>query len=64
MKIKYNSYYMIRILSHQNFSLVKHWLGSKRVKLGMDYPLDGVKVPTEEQVKRAEEILHTADYQN
>lgn len=42
-----------------------HTLGlAKWVKLGMDYPLDGVKVPTEEQVKRAEEILHTADYQN
>lgn len=41
-----------------------HTLGlAKWVKLGIDYPLDGVKVPTEEQVKRAEEILHTADYQ-
>lgn len=42
-----------------------HTLGlAKWVKLGIDYPLDGVKVPTEEQVKRAEAILHTADYQN
>lgn len=42
-----------------------HTLGlAKWVKLGIDYPLDGVKIPTEEQVKRAEEILHTADYQN
>lgn len=42
-----------------------HTLGlAKWVKLGIDYPLDGVKVPTEEQVKKAEEILHTADYQN
>lgn len=40
-----------------------HTLGlAKWVKLGIDYPLDGVKVPTEEQVKRAEEILHTAEY--
>lgn len=41
-----------------------HTLGlAKWVKLGIDYPLDGIKIPTEEQVKRAEEILHTADYQ-
>lgn len=41
-----------------------HTLGlAKWVKMGIDYPLDGVKVPTEEQVKRAEEILHTSDYQ-
>lgn len=41
-----------------------HTLGlAKWVKLGIDYPLDGIKIPTEKQVKRAEEILHTADYQ-
>lgn len=41
-----------------------HTLGlAKWVKMGIDYPLDGVKVPTDEQIKRAEEILHTADYQ-
>lgn len=42
-----------------------HTLGlAKWVKMGIDYPLDGVKVPTDEQIKRAEEILHTADYQS
>lgn len=41
-----------------------HTLGlAKWVSMGIEYPLDGVKVPTEEQIKRAEEILHTADYQ-
>lgn len=42
-----------------------HTLGlAKWVKMGIDYPLDGVKVPTDEQIKRAEEILHKADYQS
>lgn len=41
-----------------------HTLGlAKWVSMGIEYPLDGVKVPTEEQVKRAEEILHTSQYQ-
>lgn len=41
-----------------------HTLGlAKWVSMGIKYPLDGVKVPTEEQIKRAEEILHTADFQ-
>lgn len=41
-----------------------HTLGlAKWVSMGIKYPLDGVKVPTEEQIKRAEKILHTADYQ-
>ncbi len=38
--------------------LTYHTLGHfKWEKLGMAYPLDGVRTPTEEEVKRAEEIL-------
>ncbi|MBQ8556892.1 MAG: pyruvate formate lyase-activating protein [Clostridia bacterium] len=35
-----------------------HTMGiSKWQKLGLDYPLEGVKMPTDEEVKRAEELL-------
>lgn len=40
-----------------------HTLGlAKWVKLNIPYPLDGVPVPTREQVKRAEEILEVEKY--
>lgn len=40
-----------------------HTLGMmKWENIGEPYPLEGVPVPTPEQVKEAEEILHTADY--
>ena len=35
-----------------------HTLGTfKWEKLGIEYPLEGVRVPTEEEVKKAEDIL-------
>ncbi len=41
-----------------------HTLGLfKWEKLNVDYPLKGVPTPTEEQVKKAEALLRTADYQ-
>jgi pyruvate formate lyase activating enzyme len=41
-----------------------HTLGlAKWVSMKMDYPLDGVKTPTKEQIETAEALLHTADYQ-
>ena len=40
-----------------------HTLGlAKWVKLGISYPLDGVRMPTEEEVHRAEELLCVKDY--
>lgn len=40
-----------------------HTLGLfKWQKLGIPYSLEGVKTPTKEQVKLAEELLHTSDY--
>lgn len=46
----------VEILPYHTLGMVK-W-----ADLNIDYPLDGVPVPTEEQIKIAEEILHTADY--
>jgi pyruvate formate lyase activating enzyme len=41
-----------------------HTLGlAKWISMGIDYPLDGVPVPTQEKIATANEILHTADYQ-
>ena len=40
-----------------------HTLGLfKWQNLGIPYPLDGVRVPTVEEVATAEELLHVADY--
>lgn len=40
-----------------------HTLGLfKWEKLKLTYPLDGVRTPTDEEVRRAEELLHTSDY--
>lgn len=40
-----------------------HTLGEFKWKnLGIDYPLAGVRVPTQEEVKRAEEILEVQQY--
>lgn len=40
-----------------------HTLGlSKWIAMGLEYPLDGVNPPTENEVKSAEAILHTADF--
>lgn len=46
----------VEILPYHTLGMVK-WADLK-----IDYPLEGVPVPTEEQIKIAEEILHTADY--
>ena len=41
-----------------------HTLGvTKYEKLGIPYRLEGVPTPTDEQVRHAQEILHTEDYQ-
>ena len=41
-----------------------HTLGvTKYKKIGIPYRLEGVPTPTDEQVRRAKEILHTEDYQ-
>lgn len=40
-----------------------HTLGLfKWQNLGIPYPLEGVRVPTDEEVRRAEELLHVRDY--
>ncbi len=40
-----------------------HTLGlAKWVKLGMDYPLDGVRTPTETEVRQAEDILGVKEF--
>lgn len=40
-----------------------HTLGLfKWQNLGIPYPLEGVRVPTEEEVRTAEELLHVRDY--
>ena len=40
-----------------------HTLGTvKWAELGLDYPLKGVPVPDEDEVKRAEALLHTDEY--
>lgn len=41
-----------------------HTMGEFKWKeLGINYPLAGVRVPTEEEVKRAEELLHCNKYE-
>jgi len=32
------------------------------IALGLDYPLEGVPTPTEEQIRRAEELLNVSAY--
>ena len=40
-----------------------HTLGLfKWQNLGIPYPLDGVRVPTAEEVETAEQLLHVCDY--
>ena len=40
-----------------------HTLGlAKWIKLGMDYPLDGVRTPTETEVRQAEDILGVKEF--
>ena len=40
-----------------------HTLGLfKWQNLGIPYPLDGVRVPTAEEVETAEQLLHVRDY--
>ena len=42
-----------------------HTLGTfKRKELGIPYPLAGVRTPTDEEVKRAEELLQVSRYQS
>lgn len=38
------------------FCHITHWVGQVK-KLNIDYPLDGVRVPTQEEVAHAEEML-------
>ena len=46
----------VEILPYHTLGLMK-W-----EELKMKYPLEGVPVPTKEQVEEAQKILHTADY--
>ena len=46
----------VEILPYHTLGLLK-WQN-----MGLKYPLDGVPTPTQEQVKAAEKILHTTDY--